>query len=245
MTQQQEHFLFYSEAIEAETIVLTAQEACHASSVLRLKSGCTIFVTDGKATIYSGVLEQADKHRVVVRIVQRRVEKPLLPRIHCCIGLPSKESFEQALEALVALGVATIVPLVCQYCQQPWWKNSWNKLSERFQKKMIASLKQSWNPTMPQLVSPIAFSERMKKEHGSLVIADMEGSITDSIIPDSCTELSCYIGPPGGFSPQEIDLLKQSKDACFIKISPFRLRTELAATILVGLARYQRSAQTA
>lgn len=231
-----DHFLFYSDRIENGTIVLDSEETHHAFSVLRAQQGHTIFVTDGKGHIFEAEVTAIDK-RVCVAVAKRqRSQLPSLPAVHFFIGLPEKDAFESALCGLIPLGVIQIVPVECSYCQKDWWSRNWEKHMARFIKKMVGSAKQSWNAWLPTLQKPVAFSSVMNAVKGALVVAHQDGERFDELrgkmqpVPDT---LCCFVGPPGGFSPQENEMFLKKGAHC-VKLSEHRLRTELAATVLAG-----------
>jgi RsmE family RNA methyltransferase len=148
------------------------------------------------------------------------------------IGLPERDSFETVITECTALGVTRITPLVTSHSQKPWWKHSWDKHVERFTSKMIGSMKQSLFPYLPVLDAPLPLNKSLELCTYPVVVADQEGN---PIIP-SCQNLFtdnviCYIGPPGGFSAEELQLLT-SINAVKVKIGEPRFRTELASLVL-------------
>ena len=75
----------------------------------------------------------------------------------------------------------------------------------------------------------------LKGTDGLVFVADMNGeklgkSLDELTLLDT---VSCFIGPPEGFSTEELDGLKKH-GAKLIKLSDKRLRTELAATVFAG-----------
>lgn len=229
-----DHFLFFSESVLDDYLILDHEQAKHAASVLRIEVGDIIFVTDGVGTIYTCKVEILEKRVGKAVIVEKKIQKKTIPHMHFYIGLPEKDAFEQALMGLVPLGVDQITPLVCSYCQKKWWLRKWDKHVERFKKKMIASAKQSWNTWLPSLNEPVEFSSVIDLINDFAIVADDKGTVLASQQSQSKNgPLSCFVGPPGGFSPEELFLLKD-RDVVAVRLSDHRLRTELAATVLAG-----------
>ena len=230
-----DHFLFFSNNITGESIELDEEEIRHAFSVLRLEKGDTIFITNGTGRIYACIIERIDKKACFTRILKKKVQEPPKPAMHFFIGLTEKDSFEAAIMGLVPLGVMHITPLECEYGQKKWWVKKWEKHAERFRNKMIAAAKQSWNAWLPNLNEPVEFKKALSMARGLVFVADENGEALDISsekfsIQDS---ISCFIGPPEGFSPEELDELRKYGSKA-VKLSDKRLRTELAATILAG-----------
>jgi len=230
-----DHFLFFSDTVSGDTLKLDSEETRHAISVLRVQAGDKIFVTDGIGWIYFCRIEHIDKKSCTTQILERKAQEPPQPAMHFFVGIPEKEAFENTLLGLVPLGVMHITPVICQTCQKKWWKKQWEKQATRFRKKMISAAKQSWNGWLPQLNGPIPFESAVAKVGNNVLVADERGETLDRLSGNihSCDVLSCFIGPPGGFSDEEREIFLRKKAHC-IKLSDRRLRTELAATILAG-----------
>ena len=230
-----DHFLFFSTDVSEGIMRLDKEETRHAHSVLRLQKGDTIFVTNGTGRIFSCTIEYIGKESCVTRIIKEKVQELPKPAMHFFIGLTEKDSFEAALLGLVPLGVMHITPLECEYCQKKWWINKWEKHAQRFRNKMIAAAKQSWNAWLPALNKPVELDKALYMAKGLVFVADMHGETLDKSLDKLTLQdtVSCFIGPPEGFSAEELDGLK-NHSASLIKLSDKRLRTELAATVLAG-----------
>ena len=230
-----DHFLFFSTDVSEGIMRLDKEETRHAHSVLRLQKGDTIFVTNGTGRIFSCTIEYIGKESCVTRIIKEKVQELPKPAMHFFIGLTERDSFEATLMGLVPLGVMHISPVECEYCQKKWWVKKWEKHYERFRKKMIAASKQSWNAWLPNLIGPIDFKKALSVVRGLVLVADENGETLDILSekPTLQDSISCFIGPPEGFSPEELSELRKCGSRA-ITLSDKRLRTELAATILAG-----------
>jgi 16S rRNA (uracil1498-N3)-methyltransferase len=231
------HFLFFSERIEADRIFLDADETHHCVTVLRLSRGDPFFATDGKGTLYECAFESI-VHDELAGTILSRMSKPRETRIlRLFVGLPERAAFEALLGDLAALGVARITPLVCTYCQQPWWAGKWEKLSSRFRGKMVAALKQARSLYLPHLDPPLSFDHGLETAGGGLrLLADPEGKPLSKVGDGFWQEHSSiagFIGPPGGFSRKESAMLLE-QGGVPVRIAVTRLTTELAAVVLCG-----------
>jgi 16S rRNA (uracil1498-N3)-methyltransferase len=229
-----EHNLFYRAPVNTDnTFTLDASESNHAASVLRIKIGQQIQVTDGNGAIYDCLCTSIDKRSVSCDIVDKRQIPRITPEVTLLIGLPDKERFETVLEHATALGVSRVIPLAAEHCRKPWW-GAWEGLRQRFLSKMIVSMKQCLYPYIPRLDAPTPFREAIDKCEGVLFVADQNGKClrdTD-ILPHK--KICCLVGPPGGMSDGEMMTLKSytAIPVATVSIAPARLRSELAATVL-------------
>jgi len=234
-----EHYLFYcntitgDNAIDTDTITLDECESNHAVSVLRIKAGQQIQITDGNGTIYDCQCTSINKRSVSCRIIDKRHITKITPELILLICLPDKERFETILEHATALGVSRIIPIAADHCRKPWW-GAWDGLRQRFLSKTIVSMKQCLYPYIPRLDAPISLSDAVAMCAGVLIVADQNGKyLSDAeILPHK--KINCLVGPPGGLSGSETTFLESytAIPVTTVKIASTRLRSELAATVL-------------
>lgn len=228
-----DHFLFFNPDLSCERVTLDDQEARHATRVLRAQSGDTLNFTDGKGTVASGTLHCDARGAAEATIVTRKAITRKSPAVHLFVGLPERDAFESVVVSATALGVASITPLEVDYCQKPWWKGCYEKYLHRFNQLAIVSVKQSQGCFLPEIKSPASLTTALASFSGAGFFADISGKalgtfFTSTQIPESIT---LFIGPPGGFSPQEITRFSQ-KNIYPVKLAHYRLRTELAVTVI-------------
>jgi 16S rRNA (uracil1498-N3)-methyltransferase len=225
-----DHHLFYSGNITNDTISLDESETRHAVSVLRVKTGQQIQITDGGGIIYNCKCADIQKQSISCEILDKTIIPKLSPELTMLVGLPDKEHFETILEHATALGVSRIAPLVMNHCRKPWWE-SWDKLHNRFVSKMIVSMKQCLYPYIPQLDAPTYLNKIIDRCDKPLFVADQYGKALcdDDVSPHK--KLTCLIGPPGGMSAEELKPLEPCGPLA-VKIGQTRLRTELAAAVI-------------
>jgi 16S rRNA (uracil1498-N3)-methyltransferase len=137
--------------------------------------------------------------------------------------------FEWFIEKATEIGVDEITPLECDHSERFKLK------PDRFEKIMIASIKQSKQTWLPKFNSTTGFSTIIKSPHkGQKFIAFVDEkhdrTLKSAYLPGS--DVLILIGPEGDFSTTEI---KSAISAGFIPISlgKNRLRTETAALVAV------------
>jgi 16S rRNA (uracil1498-N3)-methyltransferase len=151
------------------------------------------------------------------------------------VGLPDRDAFEKTLQSLVPFGVWSITPVECRYCRKNWWAVKWSKHQSRFNRIIEASVKQCLTPFVPSLNEVVRFKQAVEKALENVVYADIRGEnlMRLQLHEKANEDISCFVGPPGGFAPEELDALK-SKNSKALWLSPYRLRTELSASALAS-----------
>ncbi|MDR0303465.1 MAG: 16S rRNA (uracil(1498)-N(3))-methyltransferase [Chitinispirillales bacterium] len=228
MNKKDTHFLFFSRSINENVILLDSDELAHISNVLRFCEGDEIQITDGKGNIFECRIVKIKRDSALCEIISSKFCKPFSLGITLAVGLPDKDKFETICEMLAPLGVKKIIPLVTRNCQKNYLDGRWEKTLERCERKVISSIKQSLNPYVTNIENPVNLGDFVSNCELNL-LADFDGKRIGEIVrEDKTPESVCiFVGPPAGFSSDEINLLSQNSTK--IRIGKYRLRSELAA----------------
>ena len=227
------HYLFFSDNIIEHRVTLSPSETRHAVKALRLKDGDRLLVTDGKGNVFTCISNGTEDSCLTGIIETTRAAQPDKCKIRLFTGIPEKDSFESMLVNCTALGITSLTPVINDYSQEKWWDGSWEKLQERFRNKMVSAMKQSLYPFLPVLGKPVSLDNALETPSNAVLVADPEGkSITALPQIAEITDVNCFVGPPGGYSPRETTLFRNA-GVYFVKLTEqSRLRTELASEVL-------------
>lgn len=222
--------LFYTSNILPNDLEFSfdKEESKHIVKVLRKQEGHIIHITDGKGNLYTSEISLASEKKCTVKINHCEFFKSTNFHIHMVVA-PTKmnDRYEWFLEKATEIGVHEITPVICDNSERKIIKN------ERFDKIILAAMKQSNQFYLPKLNEPITFKEFMSlKLEGDLFIAHCEER-EKTLLKDAFTTQGKYtllIGPEGDFSTKEIDtaITKGFKP---VSLGHTRLRTETAAVV--------------
>lgn len=225
----------------ASTNELPAEEAAHASRVLRLESGDEVFLIDGTGCFFKAQLTLVTKGRCLYDIVERLPqEKTWNGRIAVAMA-PTKvmDRVEWTLEKATEMGIDEFSLLNCAFSERR------NVKLERLDKIVVAAVKQSrkaWKPLLNDLQPFENFVKQPRK--GAKYIAhcyaeiDKKDLYGELLQLNGDEEVTILIGPEGDFSIDEVHLA-MSKGYVPVSLGQSRLRTEtaaLAATMIAQLA---------
>ena len=225
----------------ASTNELPAEEAAHASRVLRLESGDEVFLIDGTGCFFKAQLTLVTKGRCLYDIVERLPqEKTWNGRIAVAMA-PTKviDRVEWTLEKATEIGIDEFSLLNCAFSERR------NVKLERLDKIVVAAVKQSrkaWKPLLNDIQPFEGFVNRPRK--GAKYIAhcyaeiDKKDLYGELLQLNGDEEVTILIGPEGDFSIDEVRLA-MSKGYVPVSLGQSRLRTEtaaLAATMIAQLA---------
>jgi len=232
--------LFYSSDInsESDSFFFDKEESKHIVRVLRKKENDKIHITNGKGFLFECEIMSALEKKCEVRIINSKFFEPTAYHLHLAVA-PTKmnDRYEWFLEKATEIGIHEITPIICEHSERKDVK------IERFEKILLAAMKQSLQHYLPKLNLPISFSDFIKSQkEGQLFIAHCEETdkkeLSKEVKPTG--NITVLIGPEGDFSEKEI------KTALSVGYTPVslgntRLRTETAAIYASAVVSVKQS----
>lgn len=227
---------FYIPNIDGDFIQLPEEESKHAIKALRLRENDLILIADGKGSLCTASIQEANYKNTLLKIEERKVIPSLPYHLHIAMSpLQHADRFEWFIEKAIEMGISQITPLLCQRTE----KKKINE--ERLQKIAISALKQSRSAYLPTINPLTEFKEFVKKDKNSQkAIAICEGdriSFNHFISESKNKTYTILIGPEGDFSENEIKLALESKYSA-IDLGNSTLRSETAALYVTASMKY-------
>lgn len=222
--------LFYNPTINetTENFSFDKEESKHIIKVLRKKDSDILHVTNGLGYLFKTEITLASDNKCTVKIISFEKTAPSKFHLHLAVA-PTKmnDRFEWFLEKATEIGIHEITPIICDRSERKVINN------ERFDKIILAAMKQSNELFLPKLNEAISFKEFVKqKQEGFKFIAHCEETnkktLKSALEPNK--NVTLLIGPEGDFTEKEIEL---ALDSNYIPVSlgNTRLRTETAAIV--------------
>ena len=222
--------LFYNPNISetTATFAFDKEESKHIIKVLRKKDTDILHVTNGLGFLFKTEITLASDSKCTVKIIS--FEKATASRFHLHLAVaPTKmnDRFEWFLEKATEIGVHEITPIICDHSERKVINN------ERFDKILLAAMKQSNELYLPKLNDAITFKEFIKRNRNGLKLIahceETEKKTLKSIIKPN-VDVTLLIGPEGDFSEKEITLAIENEFIA-VTLGTSRLRTETAAIV--------------
>lgn len=228
--------------IGREYVTITGEDVRHIRNVLRMKPGEKIRVsTPSGKNLFCRIAEIGDGFVQADILDQEAPETELTSRIYLFQALPKGSRMEYVIQKSVELGVYEIIPVSMKYCVMKLdAKRAANKL-RRWQSISESAAKQSKRSIIPHVHEVMSFSEAVStaEKLGGLRIVPYENELgmqataqtLKKVVPGE--NISVFIGPEGGFAPEEIDLLRPKADV--ISLGKRILRTDTAAAAMMSM----------
>jgi 16S rRNA (uracil1498-N3)-methyltransferase len=219
--------LFYCKDCNQSSFELPETEAHHAIQVLRHEMGDALWITNGKGSFFECKIITATKKKCTVEIISEQKNALSPNKITLAIApTKSRERMEWCLEKATEIGVTEIQFIQTKYSEK------WNVASDRFEKVLIAAIKQSGQCWLPKLSSIIGFEKfinEAEKNAQKFICHNLDNTSPQLINAASKNNhIIIAIGPEGGFNDDEIKFAVTNNFKCVL-LGNTRLRTETAA----------------
>jgi 16S rRNA (uracil1498-N3)-methyltransferase len=226
------------DALRADGVDLSDQQAHQLRHVLRLRSGDRVRVFDGLEPM-DLVVELTGPRSA--RVVERCAQPPE-PR-HAVLAYPTllqRDKFEVVLQKVTEVGVAAITPVLTErgLVREPpdarriaRWKSILREATEQCGRGHVPVLR----PTLKfeaALRQAVAESRTLVAYEG-----ERDGRLREALA-GAPERVSMFIGPEGGYSVREVEVAREI-GAYVVTLGPRILRTETASPVLAALVLYE------
>lgn len=243
-----------ADAIGGGNITITDKNTTnHLVKVLRSKIGDSFKVSDGNGWEYLAEIQEIDSSEVILAILDKQ-KSTVEPRVKITLfqGIPKSDKMDSIVQKTVEVGVSSIVPVFMDRTIVKDKGNMEKKIS-RWNKISSEAVKQCGRNMVPNVDNPLNFNGMIEKLKGfDLVVFPYENEenvtiknlLYDNVGEGKSIDLSAkksniaiVIGPEGGFSSSEAELLEKSGYKG-VSLGKTILRTETAGVVAISMCMY-------
>lgn len=216
--------------------ILSEDESLHAIKVCRAKIGDSLRLCDGKGKLAEGrIIEASPKAcKILIESLPEIEEKK--PRLQLAIACLKDDGNEEVTLHAAQANLSKIILLRTEHSQEP--KNSdLSRVVRRCSLKSRVSLKQSMKTWETEIEGPCELETWLQNIKGTLILCDIKGQKEISALnEESENPVTILIGPEGGFSKREIELIQNAPHAKteLLQLGTTRLRARTAALFAIG-----------
>ena len=208
-------------------VELSPEQSHYLVSVMRLQSGDNILVFNGKDGEFDCTLSVQGKKSVVIDINEQTKVFESVPDAWLLFAPLKKDCTDFVIEKATELGIAKIVPVITKYSISDKVKTS------RYQSQAIEAAEQCRRLDVPTIDEAMSFEKLLNSwdEKRTLYYMDetLAGQPVSEAFGNAPAPVAFLIGPEGGFSEQELAVLRSKKYAKGVKLGNRILRAETAA----------------
>lgn len=234
-------FFVEDSQIGREFITITGSDVNHIKNVLRMKPGEKIRVSNQKGQDYFCEISELTDTFVQADILSEDAATTELPsKIYLFQGLPKGDRMETVIEKAVELGVYEIIPVAMKYCVVKLDAKKEAAKLKRWQALAQTAAKQSKRSIIPKIHPVMTYKEAVQyalecdvrlvpyeNERGMQATREALDSI------HAGDSISIMIGPEGGFSEEEIAMVRDEMHV--ISLGRRILRTDTAGITAMSM----------
>lgn len=208
----------------------------HIIRVLRLEVGDMIHLFNGDGNDYPSKITSLEKRGAKVRVLSCVLvgnESPL--RIHLFQSIARGEKMDWILQKATELGVAAFTPMVSDRTEVKLDQERSHKRLMHWQGVIRSACEQSGRASIPAVHAPIAINrlDNASVLNQAFYLHPGASLRASELQTFEHPEINLAIGPEGGFSERDIQLL-QNAGFKGLTIGPRILRTETAGIALIA-----------
>ena len=227
--------------LDSTRVAIEGDEGRHAATVRRLRLGETVDVCDGAGLRATGRISDVARTSVTVDVDSVIQEEPDAVTLIVVQAIAKGDRAEMAIEMATELGAAVIVPWQAQHSVATWTPG---KSLDRWRRSVREAAKQSRRAFVPEVrdVHDTASVCTLLKscdvalglhEAATVHLADIQLPAQGSV--------AIVVGPEGGVSAQEVDLMAAA-GARVVRMGSHVLRTSTAAAAALAALSIQTPA---
>jgi 16S rRNA (uracil1498-N3)-methyltransferase len=226
---------------------LSPEESHHAADVLRLRSGDSAAIFDGKGTEARVRLTQVSAEEVSYETLSTARTLPPTCRIRFGQALIKPVGMDLLIQKLTELGVSEIWPIASERSVSK--PSGEKRMSHRWESIALSACKQSGQNWLPKIHEASPLDTFLSSPNPAPPVGRIIGSLQPEAKPlpallaavrqtGNPPALDLLIGPEGDFTPAEIG---RARSAGFqpASLGPLVLRSETASLFIASILHYE------
>jgi 16S rRNA (uracil1498-N3)-methyltransferase len=214
--------------LENKSIPLDDKQCHYLMHVMRCRPDDRVLLFNGKDGEWISILQTSGKKSIVAIPVEQVRQQTVNKSIVLCPALIKKENFDFVLQKATELGVTEIRPILTQRTVV----RQLNRL--RAEATVREAAEQCERLTVPTILDPVPLPQMLAdwNEDTTLVYLSERGVTSASVPWDK--PVAFIVGPEGGFTPDEIDMLANLKGSISCHLGDTILRAETASIAILS-----------
>lgn len=240
-------FYVKNEQVIENNIAIINDDVNHIKNVLRYQIDDCLDVCDENGIRYKTKIENFENNKVMLNILEISKETT-----ECSInitlfqGLPKSDKMELIIQKCTELGVKEIVPVISERVIVKLDEKSESKKLERWQKIAKEASKQSGRQIVPTIENAINLKNMIENlSKYDIVIMPYECEKEQMLknilrnLDKTVKNIAVIIGPEGGFSEKDVEILETCNNLQKVSLGPRILRTETAGIATLAMIVYE------
>ncbi|AFE52615.1 16S ribosomal RNA methyltransferase RsmE [Rickettsia prowazekii str. GvV257] len=223
-----------SHLAENSKLELARDYVHYVKTVLRLKIHDSLRIFNGSDGEFLAQITQIGKNNLSVVLKEQLKKAYIESALTLAVAIIKSDKLMLTINMATQLGITKIIPLITRRCQ-------FRTVNiERLMKCVIEATEQSERLNPPIIEQAITLKDYLKKNNNLILYANEHEKVKHSILHISSLlskDIAIIIGPEGGFTNDELELLALYNNTQSISLGSNILRTETAAISLISQVR--------
>ena len=227
--------VFLSDAVTGATpgavVLLAGDEGRHAATVMRIRVGEELVLTDGAGTSATGAVLETTKATLTLRVESVAYADREPPYVTVVQAIPKGDRGELAVEMLTEIDVDRIVPWAATRSVAVWRGDRAARSLAKWRAASRAASKQArrtWLPEVTELADTDEVAALLEKADVGVVLHESAQAPLAALSLDGVASIVVVVGPEGGLTDEELELFATATIA--------RLGTSVLRTSTAGVA---------
>lgn len=218
-------------------VVLPDSEAHHAATVLRVRPGDVVTLTDGRGRVARCSIERGDRGRIVAEILDQEQASRPLPELVLYQAVAKGKKLDAVVADVAELGAGRFFVYESARAVARWEPAKLERLLDRWRAMTDAAAKQTRTPFVMEIGGALRWRdlvERVSRESHAIVLWEEASLRLRKALPENAERVALVVGPEGGLAREEAQELARA-GAVLTSLGPRILRTEMAPVVAVGI----------
>lgn len=209
-------------------IELSKEQAHYLCNVMRQKQGDEIEVFNGIDGEYKAKIAQISKKSCELELLEHTKLQKNSPDIWLCFAPVKNAPINNMIQKATELGAGKLVPVITE-------RTIVSRVNtDRLQANAIEAAEQSRRLDVPEIAEPIKFKQLLESwpDDRKLILCDESGGgkpFLDAVKGIKNEKFAIIIGPEGGFSQTEFEIMRSKPYIISVGMGPRILRADTAA----------------
>lgn len=178
-----------------------------------MTAGSPVIVFDGRGREFDAVVQKAGKSEALVAVGAPRAVAAREPRVLVTLAqaVLKGDKMDAVVRDAVMMGAAAIQPIVTSRTEVTLAALERGRRRDRWQRVAVSSSKQCGRAVVPEVLEPMAFETLVAPGPIGSAFMFVEPAAARKVMPvasvgaDPPDEAAVFVGPEGGWTPEEID----------------------------------------
>ncbi|AXV14517.1 16S rRNA (uracil(1498)-N(3))-methyltransferase [Neorhizobium sp. SOG26] len=213
---------------------VTPEQFNYLANVLRMDEGSEVLVFNGRDGEWRAKITFPSRKKIQLHAVEQTQPQPPTPDLHYLFAPLKVGRLDYLVQKAVEMGAGLLQPVMTQHVQ--------GKITnlDRLQANVVEAAEQCGILSVPEVVAPKRLSDLLDSwpTERRIIFCD-EGDESQNPLPILSrieeTQLALLVGPEGGFSEEERQLLRALPFVTAIPLGPRILRADTAAVAALAV----------